>query len=494
VSGLLVSLACVALAFGLGSIYLTGTSNLATFVNLALAGVLGVAALLRGLSSGRGVSRGPGRTAWLRGLARVVVALTVTAGLMALAASVDATWDLTERRAYTLTPYTREVLAELPVDVEAMLAVGDSQEIEARLLLEQYAEASDRFRLRVISPRALDRQGQRLQGPSRLILRAGDRTRRVPYLSERHVTQTLLEFVGATGSTLCFLTGHGEPDLEERAGNSLSVYRKTLEREGFRAVPLLLAAEEEVPERCEVVIVVAPERPLLAAEAEALARSYAAGGRLLVFLEPDRPVEPAGLLEAQGIRAPAARLVDRESRPLGSPDEATELLINGFVAHPVTQGLGRQTRVVLSGVRPLAPHGLAARGFAFSSRQSRSLPLQDGGEPPAREGPFAVAASARASVGEGDASREARVVVFGDADFVTNRYLGLLYNEDLALNAVYHLAGRDDEIRIRPKAESFYQVLLTPERTLAAFQSFALLLPQGILMVGIAVWWRRRRL
>lgn len=492
-NGLLVSLACVALGFGLGSIYLTGDANVASLVNLALAGLLAAFALVRSLSAGRSVTRGPGRKAWLRAMLQAAVALVVTAGLLGLAASVELRWDLSGRKAYTLTDFTRKVLAELPTDVDAVLASGEDGSLEDRLLLEQYADQSERFRLHILSPRMLDPESQRLQGPSRLVLRVGRRARQVPYLSERHITQTLLEFVGSSGSMLCFVTGHGELDAWGRGARSLSVFRKSLEREGFMASSLLLAAEVEVPERCDVVVLAAPERPLLDAEREALARYHARGGRLLVFLEPDRPVEPRDLLAELGVRAPAARLVDQDARPLGSPTGGREPLINGFVEHPVTQGLGRQTRVILSGARPLELHGAGTRGFAYSSSASQSVPLGDAASEP-RTGPFPLGASTHAATGSPEAPREARVVVFGDADFATDRYVGLLYNEDLALNAVYHLAGRDDEIQIRPKAESLYQVLLTPERTLAAFQSFALLLPEAILVVGIVVWWRRRRL
>jgi ABC-type uncharacterized transport system involved in gliding motility auxiliary subunit len=106
-------------------------------------------------------------------------------------------------------------------------------------------------------------------------------------------------------------------------------------------------------------------------------------------------------------------------------------------------------------------------------------------------GPFPLGASVQWPTESG---KEARVVVFGDIDFATNRLLGALYNEDLVMNAVYYLADREDRIQIRPKVEDLYQAPLIPERTFAAFHSLALLIPEAILIVGLVIWFRRRRL
>jgi hypothetical protein len=72
--------------------------------------------------------------------------------------------------------------------------------------------------------------------------------------------------------------------------------------------------------------------------------------------------------------------------------------------------------------------------------------------------------------------------------------LGVLYNEDLVMNAVYYLADREDRIFIRPKVEDLYQAPLIPEKTFAAFHSVALLIPEAILILGLVIWFRRRRL
>jgi ABC-type uncharacterized transport system involved in gliding motility auxiliary subunit len=106
-------------------------------------------------------------------------------------------------------------------------------------------------------------------------------------------------------------------------------------------------------------------------------------------------------------------------------------------------------------------------------------------------GPFPLGASVQWKAENGN---EARIVLFGDVDFATNRLIGALYNEDLVMGAVYYLANREDRIRIRPKLEDLYQSPLIPERTFEAFHSLALLIPEAILILGLVAWYRRRRL
>jgi hypothetical protein len=275
--------------------------------------------------------------------------------------------------------------------------------------------------------------------------------------------------------------------------------------EGFRTSDLVLATQAAVPGPCNILVIAAPERGLLPAEQESVRSFLNRGGRLLVFAEPGRPLEPKEILEEKGISALDAIVVDEEASLFGSEAKGTEPIVNRFTDyHPVVQGLTEQTGVLFSGVCPLILRGAEPRGFVYSDRTSRvELLAEDGREGHAQgpetlprwmrgdRGPFPLGATVQWPT---DSGREARIVVFGDIDFTTNRLIGALYNEDLVLNAVYYLANREDEILIRPKVDDLYQAPLIPESTFAAFHSVALMIPEAILIFGLIVWFRRRRL
>ena len=84
------------------------------------------------------------------------------------------------------------------------------------------------------------------------------------------------------------------------------------------------------------------------------------------------------------------------------------------------------------------------------------------------------------------------VGVFGDADFVSNRYFYAFSNSDLFLNTVNHIAGDDALVSIRPKPTVFREMAMTP-RELEIVRCIGwFLLPLLVALFGSAVWWVRR--
>jgi ABC-type uncharacterized transport system involved in gliding motility auxiliary subunit len=90
----------------------------------------------------------------------------------------------------------------------------------------------------------------------------------------------------------------------------------------------------------------------------------------------------------------------------------------------------------------------------------------------------------------GDA--EARMVVFGDADFADNQFEKAGGNSDLFLNAVNWLASQEARITIRPKQREASRLVLTEEdaRFLNLFSMNGL--PMLVLAIGLSVWLVRR--
>jgi hypothetical protein len=103
------------------------------------------------------------------------------------------------------------------------------------------------------------------------------------------------------------------------------------------------------------------------------------------------------------------------------------------------------------------------------------------------KGPVSIAAALRVT-GE----KESRVVVFGDADFVTNQYFRQVYNKDLFLNSVSWAIGESAGITIRPKTYRESSARITNAQANVMFLITAILIPEVLLLIGLAVWWTRR--
>ena len=84
------------------------------------------------------------------------------------------------------------------------------------------------------------------------------------------------------------------------------------------------------------------------------------------------------------------------------------------------------------------------------------------------------------------------LVVIGDTDFASNKYAGSAMNSDLLINSINWLAKDYELITIRPKTQSFRELVLTSsERDFIRWSGW-LFMPSLIGIGGIISWWRRR--
>jgi ABC-type uncharacterized transport system involved in gliding motility auxiliary subunit len=154
----------------------------------------------------------------------------------------------------------------------------------------------------------------------------------------------------------------------------------------------------------------------------------------------------------------------------------------------------RRARPVVAARKPQEDDDV--RALVFSSRRawlSDDVAAAQRGQLPERaadavEGYQPIAAAGRFPREAG----EARIVVFGDADFASNRYLRALYNLDVVSNAVQWAAEREPHITLRPKALTPDQFPLTPQQSLRMLFGVGLVIPELCLLAAAIAWLRRR--
>jgi ABC-type uncharacterized transport system involved in gliding motility auxiliary subunit len=109
------------------------------------------------------------------------------------------------------------------------------------------------------------------------------------------------------------------------------------------------------------------------------------------------------------------------------------------------------------------------------------------------KGPITVAAAVEANLDQLKRGKgTARLVVFGDTDFAANQFIENFFNQDFIMNSIDWLAGQANAISIRPRTLRASRFNLTIAQFDAVFVLSVLLLPELLLIVGIAVWWERR--
>jgi ABC-type uncharacterized transport system involved in gliding motility auxiliary subunit len=238
-----------------------------------------------------------------------------------------------------------------------------------------------------------------------------------------------------------------------------------------------------VPDDAAVVMALGPVHPLWAAEKAALEAYLQRGGRLMVFLEPRLTSGLETLLRPWRIAPQDDLVVD--------PSPLARLLGLGAAApmvqpvqgeHPIVEGLS--TPMVMSTVRslalpeaghpgvevtPLAAAAQTAWGETHMGTDGTAHKDADDHLPPL----FVAVAAERTveAAGAGDDTsdandapngpRRARLVVYGDSDWVTNKYLDMQGNRDFVLNGLNWLAEHEDKITIRPKTRAASQLYLS---------------------------------
>ncbi len=116
-------------------------------------------------------------------------------------------------------------------------------------------------------------------------------------------------------------------------------------------------------------------------------------------------------------------------------------------------------------------------------------------------GPFTIAAiiSRKPKTGDvatpsGGEEEEAILAVFGDSDFTTNSNFHFSGNGDLFLNTVSWLAQEKNLISIRAQESTFAPLFLSRAQGRVLMYVSLIVLPMGILVIGLSVWKRRRSL
>ncbi len=390
-----------------------------------------------------------------------------------------------------------------------------------------------------------------------LVVVYGDNSTRVTDLSEEVLTNALVRITGAETKRIYFVTGHGEPDITAReTPDGLGQLAASLENEGAEVVPLLLATVPDVPADASLLVVASPQRPFLENEIGSLGRYLDRGGRAWFLLEPQRSDELVPLLAERGIVVGNNVVIDVVVQLLAGPSAGVEPVVSDYGFHPITEQFNQNTvfRIVRS-IEPAEelPDGITASTLASTSSNSWAesnvdLVFETGEVDPEGdvEGPVSIAVATTLgpsilnwtmpaietapSTNEGpggaeiqdetegtniasdinesesqeiteagaDATSpidlEGRIVVVGDADWLSNSRLTVMYNEDLALNMVGWLTGGNEStITIRPRARRASRITLTDTQGWGVFYATVLLLPELVLLSGLMIWWRRRR-
>jgi len=409
-------------------------------------------------------------------------------------------WDVTFGRRYSLSPQTKKVLAALEEQVKVIgfFATGDPRAGELEELLQEYTYASNKISYEIIDPDlkpSIAREYE-IRSYGSVVFERGEKRHDEFGIQEQDITSSILRVSRDVQKTVYFLTGHRERDITGFDQGSYGQAKVALEQEGYIVEPLNLAVTDTVPSEAAVVIIAAPQTPLLSEELEALRSYLNEGGKALILQDPQRDAGLNELLADWQVAFGEGIIIDPASSLLGDPAVP---LVARYSFSQLTKDLPMTFFPLARSVNDLADTENPPSGRTFTplfESSPRSWAETNVENPQARydegedqAGPLVMGAIVEQEV-TGDA--KARLIVVGDADFASNGAITSLGNGDLFLNSVDWLAEEEELVAIRPRPPQTRQIFLTyAQSRLVGYVSW-ILLPAIVLAIGAYVWWQRR--
>jgi len=509
-------LGTICLLWGLVSFYVELRFSKLTIM-LVLAGI--VSLLICFIQKGKPSQRHLKFSQWKKVGVVVIVILFSTlfsAGINYLAYSLPWRWDVTQAKQHTLADSTIEFINGLKTEIQlTALYVGLPPKYLEDLLNEYERVSNGNIKTEIIDP--IDQIGYAAQFGSvisgkekKVIVRKGNERRDVDFskkaLSEEQLTNAIVR-VTREVRHIYFLVGHGEFELESEEDQGFSLFAKLLNSNNMISQNLMLGIEKNIPEDCDV-LVIAGARDDLTKEEEVMIEEYLKkGGDVLFLIEhvivttPDKPLteeeknkNPSlnSILNQWGVNVEDDIVVDLSSHAgtdVGSP--ATR----NYMRHKaITQGLDYtfyirpRSMTILKERRPtirLAPIVLSATKDNSWAETNRALQIHFD-ELEDTPGPVPISFVIWEEKEKEDLS-DTRIIVFTDADFLTNVYIGQYSNAEMGLNIINWLSELDYEVFLDEKEIKVERLDLTSKqrRKIAAL---LFLMPLFIAAGGLIVW------
>jgi len=328
-----------------------------------------------------------------------------------------------------------------------------------------------------------------------LIIHFQGRREQLRQRNETALSDALLRLTRSAERWVVFVEGHGERRARGSANHDLGSFVAQLESKGFRIQEINLIAHAAIPGNTSLLVLANPRQSLLEGEV-ALIRTYLAkGGNLLWLTEPDAPPGLDALASDLGLQIPAGIVVDGTAQVLGL-DNPLFALVAEYPSHPITEHLDNLSLFPRSRIIQIRP-GSAWQKAPILMTTSRAW-LETGKsngkvkfDPTAGDiaGPLPLGVALEKT----SAPDEQRVVVIGDADFLSNAYLGNGVNLVLGLN-IFNWLGHDDQfLDITPRIAPDTEFSLTALSMVIISLTFLVAIPLLLTVSGLVIWARRRR-
>lgn len=413
-------------------------------------------------------------------------------------------FDLTEAKIYTLSDQSKKILKSLKENLFLYGFFKEESEMKPKVtrLFEEYKTSSKYVKYKFIDPdkNPLMAKQYDVRSYDTIVVEYKGKREKVYIPEEKYITKAILKLIKSGKKKVYFTKGHGEKSIEEYGIGGISSLKERLEDEQYQVKEIFLM-REGIPSDCDILAICGPEIDFIESEIKEIKKYIEKGGRVLALIDPGDFPRLSNLFSQYGIKIGNDIVVDLASRRfLG---DAMSPMIMDYPYHQITKNFNlaclfswarsveaKRKHSENINVNPIAQTSPAswAEKDIFSVR--RGYVKYDPGTD--KRGPISLGVACEMEIGKKEEKKKARIVVFGDSDFITNKFLNFSGNANLILNTFGWLGEEDILISIRKKERENQPLTLTEKQGKIIFFIPVVVIPSVLMIGGLSICIRRR--
>lgn len=323
-----------------------------------------------------------------------------------------------------------------------------------------------------------------------------------PPIAEQDMTNLLVRLSRTNQQAVMYLDGHGERNLLGVKNHDIGEFGKQLELKGFKFANPDLTIAQAVPSNGAMLVIASPQVDVSEVEAKKIKAYLESGGNLLWLLDDNNLRGLQEVADYLGLQVSPGITLDMASAQYGADARVSFASLYG--EHPITTNF--MLRTLFPEAHEVTAKGTEENGWKVSNLvevapngwlSSKKLAKDEKpvfNEAKDKRGPINIGVALERVYGK----KGQRVVVIGNANFLSNTFITNGGNLDLGVNIVNWLAGDDQLITIQPMPLKDINVSIPDTATArmvawTVFHGFQYFIPLGFLVAGFYFWWKRRK-
>ncbi len=443
----------------------------------------------------------------------IFVCLVVLLGY--LAGQYHVAKDITQANRNILTPGSVNVLKSMkdPVNITVFATNDDANRGDTFRkgmvdFMARYQREKKDITLKFINPSVEPKLAQEagIKEDGEVVVEYNKRTEHIsPPIAEQEMTNLLVRLARTNTQAIMYLDGHGERHLQGVKNNDLGAFGKQLEAKGFKFSNPDLTIAQAVPANGAMLVIASPQVDLSPIESKKIKAYLESGGNLLWLLDDDNLRGLKEVSDYLGMTVSPGIVVDLSAAQY--KEDAKVAFASAYGDHAITRNFQLRTQFSeaheidakasydfgwkVGRLVDVAPNGWLESEKIVNGGKNQKAVFDDKTD---KRGPINIGVALERIYGK----KGQRVVVMGNASFLSNTFITNGGNLDFGVNIINWLSGDDSLITIQPMPLKDINVTIPNDNksfiiAWTVFHSFQYFIPLAFFIAGFWLWYKRRK-